>query len=141
MSCAGLSRRVCSEFEAAVHINPKSVDARSDLAEFYLEAPGIVGGGRDKAEQQANSLLSLDRARAHWVSARLAEKKKDFTAAEKEYRAAIEASHSSASAWLNLGLFYRHRERFDEMVHALDQVRTPTLDRTAALVGSADIVI
>src|SRR6266700_4804827 len=141
MTGAGLARRVRTEFEAAVHLNPKSVDARSDLAEFYLEAPGIVGGGRDKAEQQANSLFSLDRARAHWVNARLAEKKKDFTAAEKEYRAAIEASHSSASAWLNLGLFYRHRERFDEMVQALDQVRSAPLDRPDALVDAADILI
>ncbi len=141
MTAAGLARRVRTEFEAAVHLNPKSVDARSDLAEFYLEAPGIVGGGRDKAEQQANSLFSLDRARAHWVNARLAEKKNDFTAAEKEYRAAIEASHSSASAWLNLGLFYRHRERFDEMVQALDQVRSAPLDRPDALVDAADILI
>src|SRR5260370_12591706 len=112
MTAAGLARRVRTEFEAAVHLNPKSVDARSDLAEFYLEAPGIVGGGRGKAEQQANSLFSLDRARAHLGNASLAEKRQDFTAAEKEDRDAIEASHSSASAWLHLGLFYRHRARF-----------------------------
>src|SRR5215472_19014728 len=67
MTAAGLARRVRDEFEKAVHLNPKSVDARSDLAEFYLEAPGIVGGGRDKAQQQANSLLFLDPARAHWI--------------------------------------------------------------------------
>src|SRR5438132_7309242 len=72
MTAAGLARRVRGEFETAVQLNPTSVDARSDLAEFYLEAPGIVGGGRDKAEQQAQSLSSLDPARAHWVNARLA---------------------------------------------------------------------
>src|SRR5947199_9147307 len=97
LTAAGLAGRVRIEFETAVKLNPNSVDARSDLAEFYLEAPGIVGGGRDKAEQQAQSLSSLDPARAHWVSARLAEKKKDFATAEKEHRAAMEASHGSAS--------------------------------------------
>src|SRR5438270_4240001 len=56
LAAASLARKVRSEFEAAVHLSPRSVDARSDLAEFYLEAPGIVGGGRDKAEQQANTL-------------------------------------------------------------------------------------
>jgi tetratricopeptide (TPR) repeat protein len=141
MTAAGLARRVRTEFETAVRLNPNSVDARSDLAEFYLEAPGIVGGGRDKAVQQANSLANLDPARGHWVNARIAEKKKDLVAAEAEYRGAIEASHGSASAWLNLGLFYRHRERFDEMEQALTHVRPAPLDRPDALVDAAEILI
>ncbi len=141
MTAAGIARRVRSEFETAVQLNPNSVDARSDLAEFYLEAPGIVGGGRDKAEQQAQSLTSLDPARGHWVNARIAEKKKDFATAEKEYRAAIEASHGSASSWLNLALFYRHRERSDEMEQALGHVRGAALDRSDALVDAAEILI
>jgi tetratricopeptide (TPR) repeat protein len=141
ISAAGLARRVRDEFEKAVHLNPKNVDARTDLAEFYLEAPGIVGGGRDKAQAQADSLLDLDPGRAHWVNARIAEKKKDFTTAEQEYRAAIEASHGSASAWLNLGLFYRHRERWDEMEQALSHVRSAPLDRPDALVDAAEILL
>lgn len=141
MAAAGLARRVVREFEAAVHLNPKNVDARTDLAEFYLEAPGIVGGGREKAEQQATSLQELDPAKAHWVNARLAEKKHDFTQAEKEYRAAIESSHGAASAWLNLGLFYRHNQRWDDMQQALLHVRSATLDRPDALVDAAEILI
>jgi tetratricopeptide (TPR) repeat protein len=141
MTAAGLARKVRDEFEKAVHLNPNSVEARSDLAEFYLEAPGIVGGGRDKAQAQADSLLSLDPARGHWVNARLAEKKKDLPAAEQEYHAAIEASHGSASGWLNLGLFYRHRERWDDMEQALMHVRGAHLDRSDALVDAAEILI
>jgi len=141
MTAAGLAKRVRDEFEKAVHLNPKSVDARSDLAEFYLEAPGIVGGGRDKAQREANSLLSLDPARAHWVTARISEKRKDYSGAEKEYRSAIEASGGNASSWLNLGLFYRHRERWDEMVDALLHVRSASLDRPDALVDAAEILI
>src|SRR6266567_2996528 len=141
MTAAGLARKVRDEFEKAVHLNPRSVDARSDLAEFYLEAPGIVGGGRDKAQEQADSLLSLDPARAHWVNARIAEKRKDFTTAEQEYRKAIEASHGSASAWLNLGLFYRHRERWDDMENTLTHVRRAPLDQPDALVDAAEILL
>ena len=140
-TAAGLAKRVVREFEAAVHLNPRNVDARTDLAEFYLEAPGIVGGGRDKAEQQADSLQPLDPAKAHWVNARIAEKKHDNTGAEKEYRAAIDASHGAASAWLNLGLFYRHSERWDDMEQALLHVRSAPLDRPDALVDAAEILI
>jgi len=141
LTAAGLARRVRDEFEKAVHLNPKNVDARTDLAEFYLEAPGIIGGGRDKAEQQANSLLFLDPGSAHWVIARIAEKRRDYATAEKEYQKVIEASHGSASAWLNLGLFYRHRQRWDEMENALLHVRSAPLDRPDALVDAADILI
>jgi tetratricopeptide (TPR) repeat protein len=141
MAAAGLARRVAREFEAAVHLNPSDIEARTDLAEFYLEAPGIVGGGRDKAEQQATTLRELDPAKAHWLNARIAEKKKEFPEAEKEYRAAIDASHGAASAWLNLGLFYKHHERWDDMVQALTHVRSAPLDRPDALVDAAEILL
>ena len=141
LTAAGLAGKVRTEFETAVKLTPNNVDARSDLAEFYLEAPGIVGGGRDKAIQQISPLAQLDPARAHWITARIAEKKKDLATAEAEYRAAIDASHGSASAWLNLGLFYRHREHYDEMERALTHVRPAPLDRSDALVDAAEILI
>jgi tetratricopeptide (TPR) repeat protein len=142
MTAAGLAKHVRSEFENAVRLDPTSVDARSDLAEFYIEAPGIVGGGRDKAEQQANSLLALDPGRAHWVNGRIDEKKHDITAAEAEYKKAIEVTHGSAAAWLNLGLFYKHRERWDDMEQALVHVRgAPVQERPDALVDAAEIFL
>lgn len=141
MTAASLAGKVREQFEAAVRLDPNNVEARTDLAEFYLEAPGIVGGGRDKAQQQADVLLRLEPARGHWVNGRLAEKRKDFDTAEKEYRAAIEATHGSASNWLNLGLFYKHRERWDEMEQTLSHVRNAPLDRSDALVDAADVLI
>jgi tetratricopeptide (TPR) repeat protein len=141
MTAAGLAKKVHAEFETAVQLNPNNVDARTDLAEFYLEAPGIVGGGRDKAEAQAQTLAGIDPAKAHWVSARIAEKQKDFAAAEKEYRAAIEASRGSASAWLHLAQFYKHRGRMNEMVDAVHHVTSAPLDQADALVDAAHLLL
>src|SRR5277367_2364619 len=67
LTAAGLAKRVRGEFEIAVRLNPDSAEARTDLAEFYLEAPGIVGGGRDKAEAQAQKIAAIDPVRAGWV--------------------------------------------------------------------------
>src|SRR5882762_11744141 len=77
LSAAGIAKKVRTEFERAVELAPDNWHARTDLAEFYLEAPGIVGGGKDKARAQAQALTSLNPAMAHWVTGRIAEKNKD----------------------------------------------------------------
>jgi len=141
MSAAGLAKKVRGEFERAVDLDPKSWEARTDLAEFYLEAPGIVGGGKDKARAQADVLASLNPAMAHYMNGRIAEKNKDIATAEREYRAAIEASHGGAHAWLNLALFYRHQDRLDEMEQALRTMESRPLDRPESLMDGGSIVL
>ena len=141
LSAAGLARKVRTELERAVEFSPDSWEARTDLAEFYLEAPGIVGGGKDKARAQAALLTPLNPAMAHWVIARLAEKDKDPATAEQEYRAAIDASHGGALAWLNLAGFYRHTNRLDEMEQALRTMESRPLDRPGALVDGAGLLL
>ena len=118
LSLAGKTR---SEFEKAVQLDSNNVGARSDLAEFYAEAPGIVGGGKDKARQQAELLASRDAAAAHWVNGLLAEKDKDLSTAEREYRAAVETSKGDGGRWLDLASFYKRTGRAQDMQHAIDK--------------------
>ncbi|MFZ1006820.1 MAG: tetratricopeptide repeat protein [Candidatus Sulfotelmatobacter sp.] len=142
LSATGLARKVRSEFERAVELSPSNSEARTDLAEFYLEAPGIVGGGKDKARAQANLLMPLNPALAHWVMARMAEKNKDNAIAEQEYRAAVEASHEGARALANLAGFYRHINRINDMEQALHTLElSRNLDRPAALVDAAHMLL
>src|SRR5690348_16856443 len=60
----GLAKRVKTEFETAVALDPRNAEALSSLGEYYAEAPAIVGGGSDKAEGIARRLDDVDRARA-----------------------------------------------------------------------------
>src|ERR1035441_9057078 len=53
ISAPGLAAKMRGELERAVQLNPKDVEARLDLAEFYIDAPGIIGGGEQKAREQA----------------------------------------------------------------------------------------
>lgn len=107
--------RIRGAFERAVQLDGSSAAARTDLAEFYMEAPSFLGGGKDKALAQAEVLASQDEAAAHWIKARLAERSKQFDAAEREYRAAVAASPHPGGRWLDLAGFYRTHERFDQM--------------------------
>jgi tetratricopeptide (TPR) repeat protein len=119
LGAAGLAGKVHREFERAVQLNPKDLEARLDLVEFYINAPGIVGGGEQKAREQAQFIHTMDPGREHWIYARLAEKKGESDTAEREYHQYIDLSHGDAEAWLNLALFFRHRKRFDEMEQAI----------------------
>jgi tetratricopeptide (TPR) repeat protein len=141
LSAAGLAKKVRTSFERAVELDPKSWEARSDLAEFYVEAPGIVGGGKDKARQQADALLPLNPGMAHWVLARIASKEKDAVGAEREYRAAIITSHSGTRAWLDLAIFLRHSNRLDEMEKALRTMESSPVDRPESLMDGAHLLL
>jgi len=141
LTAMGLAKKVRAEFEHAVELDPSNVAARTDLAEFYLEAPGIVGGGKDKARAQAEAIARLDPAAAHWVTGRLAERAKDETAAEREYRAAIDASHGGAHAWLNLAIFFRRTSQFDPMEQALTTMESRPLDRPESLMDGGGMLL
>jgi tetratricopeptide (TPR) repeat protein len=141
LNAAGLAKKVRAEFERAVELSPDNWEARTDLAEFYVEAPGIVGGGKDKARAQAELLVPLNPGMAHWVRARIAEKNKNEAEAEREYRAAVTASHGGARAWLNLAGFYRHAGRIDDMEQALHSMESGQLDHPGALLDGASLLM
>jgi tetratricopeptide (TPR) repeat protein len=136
-SAPGLAKQARSAFERAVQLDPGNWEARADLGEFYAEAPGIIGGGKDKSRAQADALMAINPAMAHWVLARIAEKDKQPDVAEREYRAEIAASHSGARAWLDLAGFLRHEKRYEEMKQALRTLNSSLLDRPEALLHAA----
>ena len=72
---------------------------------------------------------------------RLAERAKDEPSAEREYRAAIDASHGGARAWLNLAIFFRHTNRLDEMEQALTTLESRPLDRPESLMDGASMLL
>ena len=124
-----------------MELDPRSWEARVDLAEFYFSAPGIVGGGKDKARAQAEALASFNPAVAHYVTGQIAERNKDTASAEHEYRAAIEASHGTAQAWLHLAQFMAHTNRLDEMEQALHTMESSPLDRPESLMDGASLLL
>jgi tetratricopeptide (TPR) repeat protein len=47
-----LARQIKAEFERAIAEDPRNIAARTALAEFYAQAPSIVGGSSEKAVDQ-----------------------------------------------------------------------------------------
>ena len=119
-----LARKTRNEFERAVALQPDGVAGLSDVAEFYFEAPAWLGGGIDKAQAIADKLASSSPATSHWIQAHIAEKKKNWSDAEKQYRAAIATAADKPPYWLNLAHFLEKRGRLDEMQKAVVQAST-----------------
>jgi tetratricopeptide (TPR) repeat protein len=119
LSAFKLAKRVRAEMEEAVRLDPRSGEALADLGEYYYTAPGVVGGGMDKAEGVAAQLDKVDPVRAHEMRGRIAEQKKDYGSAEREIKQALAASAHPAFQWMTLAGFYRRRERWTEMEAAV----------------------
>ena len=140
LTAISLARKVRSEFETAVQLNSRNVAAQSDLAEFYMEAPAFLGGGKDKAQAQAQRLSTMDPGAAHWVQAGLAERDHNWALAENEYHAAISSSGNQAQYWLSLASFYRRRGRLDDMEDAVNRASTAEINKSEVWVDAAEIL-
>jgi tetratricopeptide (TPR) repeat protein len=60
--------------------------------------------------------------------------------AEREYRAAITASHSGAFAWFELANFLFHAGRLDEMDQAMHALESSPVDRPESLRDAATVL-
>lgn len=134
MSAFSLGKRVRMEFETAVRLDPRNADALADLGEFYNSAPGIVGGGVDKAENVAAQLDKVDPARAQQLRGWNAESQKDYGTAERELKSVIAIDPHPAFAWMSLASFYRRRQRWNDLDAAIDNgVKAARRDRQAGV--------
>jgi tetratricopeptide (TPR) repeat protein len=145
LSAYKMAKLTRAEFETAVSLDDSNPGALSDLGEYYVDAPAFLGGGYSKAENLAQRLDSIDRARACELRARIAEAKKDYATAEQDWRAKISVSQSSqeaaAQAWMDLGSFYRRHERWNEMIAALKSGAAADTRHGPALVDGASTLI
>jgi len=127
-----------------VQLDPNSAEALADLGEFYNSAPGVVGGGSDKAANIASQLERVDPARAHELRGAIARENNDMATAERELKAAVAASAHPAFQWMRLASFYRKAKRYAEMENAVQSGWTAAQhDRSAgvAMFNGASVLI
>lgn len=135
----GLARKVRYSFERAVQLDPENIQAMSDLGEFYVDAPAIVGGGLDKARALASRMQPRFSSQSHRLLALIASENKDTSTAESEFRKAILASHTP-SAYIDLGQFYQRQNQPDKALEALKAGIDADRRKDASLVDAASIL-
>jgi tetratricopeptide (TPR) repeat protein len=112
-----------ASLERALELDPDSPDATDDLFEFYLQAPGFLGGGFDKAARMAEKIAQRDPAEGVSARARLAEERKDYSTEEALLRRAIELAPKQPRRLLDLAVFLSKRGRYEESDAAFLEAR------------------
>ena len=102
-SAISLAKKTRKEFETAVQLDGKNFSARQALVEFDCSAPGIVGGGEEKALPQIKQLAEMDAAEGHYAAGNCRRQKKDFTLADEEFAKGLESNPKSAELIYDIG--------------------------------------
>jgi tetratricopeptide (TPR) repeat protein len=137
----GYATKARQNFEKAVHLNPRNLEALTDLFEYYLEAPGFLGGGHDKAQALANQILALDPGEGHWSLAKLAEKRKEYRSAEDQLRRAIEVSPHQVGRLVDLARFLSKQGRYQEADQNLEKAEKLAPNTPKVVFAQADLYI
>lgn len=103
---AGLAFKTRREFARAVELDPNSLDARFGLIEFYMIAPGFMGGDEKKAFEQAGEIRKRDTMRGHQAFAYIYARQKKPDLARKEYVDAVKEQPNSPKTHYFLGISF-----------------------------------
>ena len=111
-SAFSLATQARKEFETAARLAPDNLDIRFDLLEFYAQAPGFLGGGKDKAMAQAEEIAKLAPRAGYTARAGLFARDEKWDRALQELLRATEKFPDDPSAFLDLADFQMQRRDF-----------------------------
>lgn len=133
--------RARQNFERAVQLDPRNLEALSDLFEYYLDAPGFLGGGVDKAEALVARIAAIDASEGHWAQAKLAEKRKQYAAVEEHLRQAVDLAPKRVGPSLELARFLARQGRFQEAEESLAHAEKIAPGSPRVMFARADVYI
>lgn len=110
----GYASKARQYFEKAVALNPRDIEAVNDLFSYYLEAPGFLGGGMDKAMGLAEQIRTNDPAEYHFALAQIAQRRKQYDLAEGQLRKAVELAPKQVGRVIDLARFLARRGKYSE---------------------------
>lgn len=119
---ASAAKNVKKSFERAVELNPGNLDARMGLLQFYQMAPGIMGGSKDQAKQQAEEIHKRNAHQGHLAFGLIHMMKEEYALAEREYQAAIALDSNEMQPYYSLGYLYARQKQFDRATELFENL-------------------
>ncbi len=133
--------RARQAFEKSVQLDPKNGDALADLFDYYLEAPGFLGGGYDKAFAVAEKVSAIDPGEAYYDRFKLDQKRKDFGRAEQHLRQAVAAAPHSLGHIIALAKYLANQGRISESDALFANAQQVAPDNPKIWFAQADVLV
>jgi tetratricopeptide (TPR) repeat protein len=113
----GLARRAKKEADTALSLNPNDPETLEGLMQYLWQAPGFVGGDKNKAREMAQRIHEIDPVAGYHAEAELAALQKETGKLEDLYQKAVHANPRSYAAHFRLASFYsgRGQTKYDQV--------------------------
>ena len=128
-------------FERAVELDPRNLEALSDLFDYYLQAPGFLGGGEEKAQRTSAQIAEISPAEGFLAKAKLAEKRSEYSAAEAHLRSAVGAAPQQIGKLIELARFLVRQGRMQEADQSLARAEKIAPGSPTLMLAKADLYI
>jgi tetratricopeptide (TPR) repeat protein len=116
LSAYSLARKTQKEFTAAVELDERNFDAQQDLIQYDCTAPGMVGGGEEKAQPLIEKLMKMDAAEGHYATGICRAQKKDYAAADAEFAKALDGKPKTANRIYDIGDYFVQRKNVEKLL-------------------------
>jgi tetratricopeptide (TPR) repeat protein len=128
LGALSLAKKARKEFETAVQLDERNFSATQALIEFDCSAPSLAGGGEDKARPEIEKLSALDSTEGRYAAVNCLRQKKDYEAADAEFRKVLALHPKSADLIYDVGDHYMKHSQADrlELVIAEGERVAPT---------------
>jgi len=118
-SAMSWARKTHKEFETAVELNPSNFEAQRDLIRYEMNAPGIVGGGDDKAQKHIDELEKLDDLQGLLARGEFFATKRRTAEADAVFAKILESNSDHIGIYLETADYYRDRQNAEKMGKAI----------------------
>lgn len=141
VTAPGYASKARQSFEKAIALDPKNKEAINDLFEYYVEAPGFLGGGLDKADALSKTIGTLDPAEYQYALAVVAVHRKEYSSAEQHFRRALDIAPRQVGRVIDLAKFLAKQGRAQESDAVFEQAEKIAPNDPKLLFARADTYI
>jgi tetratricopeptide (TPR) repeat protein len=124
----GLASKAREALHLAVELDPDHVQARLSLGQYYTFAPGIAGGSKERALEQANEIISRDRRTGYLLMAQIYAEKEDEALAVEWYNATRQAYPHDPEVLYTVGMYNQDQELWDDAFAAFEAAAALPVD-------------
>lgn len=126
----GAASNCKEQYLAAICCDPRYTEARMSVIEYYLQAPGIMGGSVEKAAAEADTIKTYNPYAGYLSEARVHEYRKENAQQEQCYIKAISIKPKELDGYRALWIFYENQKNGTKADEVFKKAATAVDDKS-----------